>query len=161
MSDHFFTHLPEKIINNKYQILSILGQGGMGAVYQARVINTQRIVAIKFLQDEASGISQKRFLREMEVSAQLQHKNITKTLDAGIFYDKTFMVMEYVKGRSLYNYCQDKGLSLEEKLHLIYKIADALAYAHRHKIIHRDIKPKIFWLTKMENQRSWILVWQK
>src|SRR5690606_18717245 len=129
-------------IANKYKIIELIGTGGMGFVYHAEHLQTNRKVAIKFLQSTASGASQKRFLREMELAAQLNHKNIIKIMDAGVIHNHMYMVMEYIQGTSLDLYCRSKNFSVDEKLHLFYKIVNAIGCAHKKNIIHRDLKPQ-------------------
>jgi serine/threonine-protein kinase len=136
------------IIARKYEIISQLGQGGMGVVYKVRHSVLETTLALKmlpsYLMESQDMVT--RFYREARVMAQLKHPNIVKVLD--IDRDEQlnihFFVMEYIEGKTLGQYLRQKGpLSLSEVLVISQQVSGALAYAHTHKppIIHRDIKP--------------------
>lgn len=131
-----------------YRIEALLGQGGMGSVYRARDEALDRPVALKVLHPQfASEPSfQERFAQEARAIAQLDHPSIVKVHSFGVWAGLYYMVMEYVPGGNLATYLQlleQRGqiLHLNESLSLLAQVADALAYAHRRGIIHRDIKP--------------------
>ena len=128
-----------------YEILRELGSGGMGTVYLARRADEafQRLVAVKVLRaDVANDDLIRRFQREREILASLDHPNVTRLLDAGTTADSLpYFVMEYVEGTPIHIYCDQEQLPVEERLRLFQQVCDAAAYAHRHGVIHRDLKP--------------------
>ncbi|BBM85346.1 serine/threonine-protein kinase [Candidatus Uabimicrobium amorphum] len=143
------TQLPEHFA---YQITEKLGQGGMGEVYKALEKNSQRTVAIKFISTTThQQVTKKRFLREAQLSAQLNHPNIIKVYKVGFVNNHMYIVMEYICGETLDVFLKKQCLSLEEKLHLLESIARALHYAHTKKIVHRDIKPANIIVTQQRH----------
>lgn len=128
-----------------YQILKVLGSGGMGIVYLATRVEADfnREVAIKVLQiGQANADAERRFIQEMGILAKLNHANIAKLHEGGrADNDRLYYIMEYVEGQSIDVYCREKGLSLEKRLRLFQKVCAAVQYAHRNLIVHRDLKP--------------------
>ena len=135
------TQKPEKI--GKYDVLDVLGRGGMGVVYRARDSRLGRIVAIKMLTEGYSGNAEmlQRFYREASQTGALRHNNIVIVYDAGDQDGEPYIVMEYVEGEPLDRAIKRQRLQLEHALHVVEQICLALAYAHRNGVIHRDIKP--------------------
>ena len=143
------------VINQKigvYEIVSELGVGGMGSVYLARRADGkfEQRVAIKLLKREFNTEKIRRtFKREKEILATLAHPNIATLLDAGTTDDGIpYLVMEYVKGQPIDEYCQRRFLSLNARLKLFNKLCDAVAFAHRNLIVHRDLKPSNILVTE-------------
>ncbi|MFM2096425.1 MAG: hypothetical protein RIS70_3549 [Planctomycetota bacterium] len=139
-----------KVLGN-YQILTLLGRGGMGVVLKARHIRMERTVALKVLRSQAisSPHSVKRFQQEVRAAAKLSHPNIVTAYDADEVDQIHFLVMEYVDGRSLSDILAEKGpLSLKEALDYVLQTAIGLEYAHAEGVIHRDIKPGNLLLDK-------------
>ena len=126
-----------------YRIERELGAGGMATVYLARDIKHERDVALKLLREDLSAsIGAGRFLREIKIAAQLQHPHILPLLDSGEADGRLYFVMPYVKGQSLRErLARDGELPVHEAVRLLVEIVDALAEAHAHGIVHRDIKP--------------------
>ena len=126
-----------------YQILSLLGSGGMGEVYKARDSRLNRSVAIKVLPpDKTSDADRKRrFVQEARAASALNHPNIITIHDIGREDGIDFVVMEYVAGKTLDQLIPRRGLKLNEVLKYSIQIADALAKAHSAGIVHRDLKP--------------------
>ncbi len=124
-------------------LLEERGRGGMGIVYKARQKNLDRLVAIKILPPEKAEVPQfqKRFEREAKALAALSHPYIVGIHDFGRRGSYFYLVMEYVEGLSLRELLRDSNISEEEIYNILGQICDALEYAHRHGIIHRDIKP--------------------
>ncbi|HMK31345.1 MAG TPA: protein kinase [Terriglobales bacterium] len=128
----------------KYEILGVLGEGGMGVVYKAVDPQIGRLVAIKKMMVRFSSDPQllQRFQREARAAGTLQHSNIIVIYDLGEDGDNPYIVMEYASGESLEKVINDrKPLSTAHKLDIIMQVCDALHYAHQHGIVHRDIKP--------------------
>jgi eukaryotic-like serine/threonine-protein kinase len=126
-----------------YRILNKLGAGGMGEVYLAEDTQLNREVAIKFLPDESSADegAGKRLVKEARAAAKLDHPNICSIYEVGEEDGRSFIVMQYVKGETLAARIQRKPMGVQEALDVAAQVADALAEAHSHGIIHRDIKP--------------------
>ena len=127
-----------------YQIISELGQGGMGIVYKAMDTFLNRIVALKIMLilNQSDQIALKRFQREAEICATLKHPYIVSVYTIGEYKSFPYIVMEYIEGIPINQYVQQNG---ENDWNLcatiIYKVAQALEYVHSNHIIHRDIKP--------------------
>ena len=127
-----------------YRILRTLGHGGMATVYLAQDLKHNRRVALKVLHPElAHALGADRFLREIEVAANLSHPHILPLFDSGKADGHLYYVMPYVEGESLRDRLQrETQLPVEEVLQIAREVADALAFAHGHGIVHRDIKPE-------------------
>jgi eukaryotic-like serine/threonine-protein kinase len=137
---------PELLVGRQlgsYQILSLLGAGGMGVVYQARDTRLKRRVALKVLPTErvSDPERKRRFIQEARAASALNHPNIITIHDVGSENGIDFIVMEYVSGKTLDQRIPRKGMQLDETLKLAVQMADALAKAHSAGIIHRDLKP--------------------
>ena len=133
-----------RLIAGRYQILRVLGQGGMGAVYQAYDTRLERIVALKTIRPEylAHQQASQRFFREARALARLNHPNILTLFDYGQDDDLHYLVME-LGGPDLQHLLEQHGgpPALERSLHLALSVSRALEYAHSHGIVHRDLKP--------------------
>ena len=128
----------------QYEVLSLLGRGGMGAVYKARQIELDRLVAIKLLPLEVSVDRDfaDRFRREGRAMAKLHHPNIISVHEFGTTSEgHLFFAMEFVEGANLHQMIHGPGLSPAQALEIIGGVCDALAYAHSEGVVHRDIKP--------------------
>jgi len=130
-------------VADRYRVERELGRGGMATVYLAEDLKHRRWVAIKLLSPEVGAkIGAERFRREIEIAARLAHPHIVTLHDSGIAGERLFYVMPYIDGESLRDKLDRDGpLPLEDALRLAREIASALGYAHRHGLIHRDIKP--------------------
>lgn len=130
-------------INNRLVLQSLLGRGGMGAVFLAYDKNTKTKKALKFLLDESEDRElQRRFEREAQIASQMVHPNIIHCFGMGEFEGKPYIEMEYVQGQSLKELIETKGtLDPQWILDIIGQTASALEEAHRKGIFHRDIKP--------------------
>lgn len=133
-----------------YEILSKIGQGGMGAVYRARQTMMDRVVAIKTLLPHFAREKDavERFLREARVLARLSHPNIVAGLDAGYHNGIYYFVMEFIEGTSLKQMLQKQPLDWDEAIDYVRQIASALEHAARFGIVHRDIKPENILITR-------------
>ena len=132
-----------------WTITRLIGRGGMGEVYEgARTQgNFEQRVAIKLLRRDA-GAQLERFEAERQILARLEHSGIARLYDGGVTSDeRPFMVMEYVEGRSITDFCALTHAPLEQRLRLFIQVCDAVAYAHRNLIVHRDLKPSNILVT--------------
>lgn len=132
-----------KKLDGRYELLELIGVGGMADIYRARDIVEDRIVAVKILKTEFAGSEEflRRFRNESKAIALLSHPNIVKIYDVG-FTDKVqFIVMEYVDGITLTDYIEQQGvLKWRDAVHFTIQILKALQHAHDRGIVHRDIK---------------------
>ena len=134
-----------------YRILREIGRGGMGAVFLAERADGEfkQEVALKVVRRSFADTELKRrFRRERQILATLNHPNIARLLDGGVSDDgEPYLVMEYVEGARLDEYCEEKRLSTDERLKLFIEVCRGVAYAHQHLIVHRDIKPSNILIT--------------
>ena len=133
-----------RLLDNRYEILEIIGTGGMAVVYKARCHRLNRLVAIKILKDEFARDEEfrRRFHAEGEAVGMLSHPNIVQVYDVSSSDTANYIVMELIDGISMKQYMEKKGvLNWKETLHFSMQIAKALEHAHSRGIIHRDIKP--------------------
>ena len=133
----------QSALGDTYRLEKELGGGGMSRVYLAEEKALNRKVVIKLLPPEmAAGVSTDRFQREIQLAASLQHPHVVPLLTAGSQDDLLYYVMPFIEGESLRAKLAREGeLPIGESLRILRDVADALAYAHRHKVVHRDIKP--------------------
>ncbi len=131
------------VIDN-YLVVRELGRGGMGVVYEARHLGLRKTVALKVLLSGvfATDEERRRFLKEAETAAKLEHPNIVKILDAGEHEGTSFLAMEYVAGCSLGRHLRAHEGGLEPLLALFTRICDAVDHAHERGLVHRDLKPE-------------------
>ena len=134
----------QQILGDRYIIERELGRGGMAFVYLARDRRYERQVAIKVLDpDIATAVGAERFLREIRITAQLQHPHIVPLLDSGEAGSLLYAVMPFVEGESLRDRLMAQArLPTTEAVTIAWEVADALDYAHRRGVVHRDIKPE-------------------
>ena len=135
---------PKGLVFGEYTVLDKLGQGGMGVVLKAQHRRMKRMVAVKVLPASAmkSPDAVKRFYREVEAAAKLNHPNIVQAHDASEHEGIHYLVMEYVEGSDLGALLKQHGpLPIPQAVNCILQAARGLEYAHRHGIVHRDIKP--------------------
>jgi predicted Ser/Thr protein kinase len=134
----------ERALGTQYEVMRLLGRGGMGAVYLARDRSLDRLVAIKVLPPEAAGDpeSRERFRREARTAAKLTHPNIVPLLAFGEVDEMLYFVMGYVRGESLADRLRREAkVPAEQARRIVREVADALDHAHRQGVVHRDIKP--------------------
>ncbi len=134
-----------KLLDGRYELVEILGVGGMAVVYRARDTILNRFVAIKIMKDEFTNDEEfrRRFRNESQAAAQLSHSNIVQVFDVSPPNSQMqYIVMELIEGITLKDYLLRKGrLSWQETLFFAQQISKALAYVHSHGVIHQDIKP--------------------
>ena len=132
------------LVIGDYHVLDMIGSGGMGQVYKARHRIMKRLVAIKIMHTAKATNAKlvQRFYREVEAAARLSHPNIVTAHDAGETPGGLYLAMEYVDGVDLSVILRNVGaLSVNQAVNIIIQVAKGLSYAHRHRVIHRDIKP--------------------
>jgi serine/threonine-protein kinase len=138
-----------KRVITHYEIFEKIGEGGMGVVFKARDLRLDRIVAVKMLPDHkfAGPSLRERFLREARTASSLNHPNIVTIYEVESTESSQLIVMEYVKGKSLSQILQPRGLPLVNALRYAIQVADGIAKAHSAGIIHRDLKPSNIMVT--------------
>lgn len=134
-----------------YRVLREIGRGGMGVVYEARRESEDfsQTVALKILRHETNSIElARRFRRERQILASLEHPNIARLIDGGRASDGTpFIVMEYVEGAPVDEFCEEKNLNVLERLELFLEVCRAVSFAHSRLVAHRDLKPSNILVT--------------
>jgi serine/threonine-protein kinase len=144
-----------KILARKYELLDLIGKGGMGKVYEARHVDLDSRVAVKLLN---SSQGKERFLQEARVAAQIGHDNICPVLDIGRDEEGTsFLVMPLLRGESLRSLVTREGrLGLERAGDIALQVLSALSAAHAQNIVHRDIKPENIFLTQVAERSDFV-----
>ncbi len=135
-------------VEDRYEILEVLGAGGMGRVYKAWDHTLARHVALKLLHDNEPGLIE-RFLKEAQAQARVKHDNVCKIFEAGAINGEPYIAMQLIEGPTLKR--MRDALTLDEKLEIMAKIAEGLHAAHRIGLIHRDVKPSNMMLERKED----------
>jgi serine/threonine protein kinase/Tfp pilus assembly protein PilF len=133
------------LLAERFEILALLGQGGMGAVYKARDTELERLVAIKLIRPELASHPEilRRFKQELILAREVTHRNVIRIFDLGQAQGIKFITMEFVEGRDLRGLIHEKGkLTVDEAVPIILQIAAALDAAHTAGVVHRDLKPQ-------------------
>jgi eukaryotic-like serine/threonine-protein kinase len=149
---------PGSVIGNRYEILQLLGQGGMGAVYKARDRELERDVALKLIRSDLARNPEilLRFKQELILARQVTHRNVIRIFDLGQADGFKFITMEYLEGRDLRVVLRERGkLPAEEAAKIILQICRALEAAHLEGVIHRDLKPQNIMLDA--NGRAYVM----
>ena len=147
------------VLDDRYEILEIVGKGGMGTVYKARHMVLDRIVAIKVLHESLinSPTTLLRFQQESKAVASLNHPNIMIVHDCGVVDKKPYLVVEFLEGKTLDDLLKEEDhLSVERCNNIIKQACDALQHAHDKNIVHRDIKPSNLMLVKTGTQEDFV-----
>jgi serine/threonine protein kinase len=136
---------PGTVIAQRYQILDVLGEGGMGAVYKANDRELKRTVALKVIRPDLARNPAivERFKQELRLSHQVTHKNVIRIYDLGEGEGVKFITMEYIEGKDLRSLIREKNrFAPEEAVEVIQQVCQALDAAHSVGVIHRDLKPQ-------------------
>jgi eukaryotic-like serine/threonine-protein kinase len=137
--------LQETVLNGRYRLGEVLGEGGMAVVYRSHDLLLNRPVAIKILRAQYAADESflRRFEREAQAAAGFSHPNIVNVYDVGTDGDQHYIVMEYIRGPSLKDLIRRQGpFSVDGAIFIIGQVASALDYAHQRGLVHRDIKPQ-------------------
>jgi len=160
--DRFSSSMPASdmanvILDSKFQILNLLGQGGMGAVYRARHLNLDKDIALKTFKTRNTSVQAiERFNREVRAVAKLDHPNIIQVFDSGITeQNQPYYTMELLHGDALDEKLKSVGcLDVDEALAVFLQVADGLRSAHNNGIVHRDLKPANIFLAKQTGGKT-------
>jgi serine/threonine-protein kinase len=150
-----------RILSGRYFIERVIGEGGMGAVYQAEHTHMHKRLAVKVLHPEMSRLPEvvARFEREAMAAAHIEHPNVAAATDFGKLDDGSFfLVLEYVEGKSLREALAAGRMELGRAIHITRQITSALARAHALGIVHRDLKPENVMLVRREEDDSFVKV---
>lgn len=146
------------VIENRFEIVSIIGQGGMGSVYKARHTQVDLTVAVKVLKssEHRQGFDKERLLREARTINSLYHPNIINVFSCGFLETgETYLVLDYIDGQELSQIIeQEKGIEEKRALSIFKQIANALDYAHNSGVLHRDLKPHNVMLMQAEEKNE-------
>ena len=140
----------QDIVDERYKIKSLLGEGGMAVVYLAEDLITRKDVALKIIKEETmkNPVNLTRFEREARAAASLNHQNIVRVINIGTFDGRPYMVNEFIKGQTLRDLLNVRGkFSVPEACDYMYQLCSAVLHAHQHGVIHRDIKPQNVYIT--------------
>src|SRR3984885_11872995 len=149
------------ILSGRYFIERLIGEGGMGAVYQAEHTHMHKRLAVKVLHQEMSRLPEvvARFEREAMAAAHIDHPNVAAATDFGMLEDGSFfLALEYVEGSSLRDIVAQGRLELGRALHITSQMAQALLRAHALGIVHRDLKPENVMLVEREGDPDFVKV---
>ena len=142
---------PGHVLGGRYEILGLLGEGGMGAVYKARDREVDREVALKVIRPELTGHPEvvSRFKQELILARQVTHKNVVRIFDLGEAQGAKFISMEYIDGRDLRSLLVERGkFAPQEAVDIVEQVCRALDAAHAEGVIHRDLKPQNIMVDK-------------
>lgn len=130
-----------QVFADQYEIISVLGAGGMSVVYKARHRLMDRIVAIKLLHDDSDKVAIERFKHEAKASSSLKHQNIISIYDFGIVGDQAYLVMDCLDGKNLSEVLEEVGhLAIDRAVNIFRQTCLGLEHAHKNGILHRDLK---------------------
>ncbi|MFH1434797.1 MAG: serine/threonine-protein kinase [Pseudomonadota bacterium] len=152
-----------KIVGGKYELLKLLGEGGMGAVYEARNVEIRNHVAMKLLHGAMASNAElrQRFIREAIAAAEIGHENIINVFDKGVDQatGAIYLVMELLKGETLAEKIKKEGpLPVAQTVDIMLQVLSALKGAHGKGIVHRDIKPENIFLTKIAGRNNFVKI---
>lgn len=144
------TFAPGVMIGERYEIVALLGTGGMGAVYKATDRELDRTVALKVIRPEFASHPQalQRFKQEIILARQISHKNVIRIYDLGTAPGVVFITMEYIEGEDLASHAEKQKLAPEQSARIIRDVCAALEAAHGEAVIHRDLKPQNIMLSQ-------------
>ena len=139
------------VIDNRYNVLSLLGIGGMAVVFECTDLYTKKTVAVKILKEELLDDESmvKDFKKEVKSSISMSHPNIMQICSEGVWENRPYLVLEYLKGQTLLDKIEYyTKFTVKEACGIMVQLLDAISYTHEHGIIHRDIKPQnVFYLS--------------
>ena len=132
------------VIADRYEILKLLGEGGMGAVYKARDQEVDRLVALKVIRPELAGHSTvlQRFKQELILARTVTHRNVIRIYDLGVAEGCRFITMEFIEGRDLSSALEEGKLEPDAAVKILRQVCAALEAAHQEGVVHRDLKPQ-------------------
>jgi eukaryotic-like serine/threonine-protein kinase len=132
------------VLGARYEILKLLGEGGMGAVYKARDLELDRLIALKVIRPELAGNPSilHRFKQELILARKITHRNVIRIYDLGVAERTRFITMEFIEGRDLASLLEERKYTPEEAVEILSQVCAALEAAHAEGVVHRDLKPQ-------------------
>jgi tetratricopeptide (TPR) repeat protein/predicted Ser/Thr protein kinase len=148
---------PGDVVAGRYEIIKLLGEGGMGAVYQVQDRELERFLALKVIRPELAGNPKilRRFKQELIVARQVTHKNAIRIFDLGSSGPLKFITMEYVEGRDLADLMEERRFGVREACSIMRQVCRALDAAHSENVVHRDLKPQNIMVN--DQGRVWVM----
>ncbi len=149
---------PADRLGDKYEIIESLGRGGMGEVYRARDLDLDREVALKLT--PAAGIGpelDKALENEAKAIARLSHPHIMHINSSGVLEGRRYFDTNYIRGQDLASYLRKEKVSERQAAEVVIAVAEALAYAHQHGVLHRDVKPQNIYLGEEPGEGPWLI----
>src|SRR5581483_6753182 len=150
-----------KVVGGRYRLLRVIGEGGMGAVYECEHVHMKKHSAVKVLHPDTSRVPEivARFEREAMAAGHIDHPNVAAATDFGKLDDGSFfLVLELVDGASLRDVVAEGPLSTQRALRIARQISSALARAHAQNIVHRDLKPENVLLADKDGEKDFVKV---
>jgi len=159
LENHFSDAIHHTLFAEKYEILDEIGKGGMGTVYRVKQIMLDKIFALKvipshYLTEQLTV----RFQREARTMASLDHPNLGRIFDFGIWLNQPFMVMEYIDGSPLSKIISERVLPASQAVEIFSQVLDGLAHAHERGVLHRDIKPSNIMVRRGDSEIRAVLL---
>ena len=132
------------LLGDRYEVLKMLGEGGMGAVYKARDRELDRLVALKVIRPELAGNQSilHRFKQELILSRKVTHRNVVRIFDLGVAQGLRFITMEFIQGQDLASLLEERKFTAQETVKILRQVCAALQAAHAEGVVHRDLKPQ-------------------
>jgi serine/threonine protein kinase len=151
---------PGTVVAQRYSIVEVLGQGGMGVVYKAEHIHMEKVVALKMMLETTSAASAdyRRFQREARAASQLDHPNIVRIHDFGFADSQAYLCMDFLEGKSLEQILRAGPLSLDRFRHVFAQACAALQHAHDKGMVHRDLKPSNLMIVERDEDKEFVVV---
>jgi hypothetical protein len=149
-----------KLLDNRYELLEVIGDGGVGMVYRARRVNLDRMVAVKLLHEslieEAGFVG--RFEREAVAMSRLYHPHCVAVIDSGVYQSRPYLVLEYLPGQTIRQLLSQGPLEPRRAVQIALQLLDALDYFHSHHVIHRDLKSENVMLVESNGSADFVKV---
>ncbi len=148
------------VIDDRYQLIEQLGEGGMGTIYKARELGLERIVAVKILHQTLIGDSEhsSRFIREGKVLASLSHEHVLKIYRFGVWAGSwPYIAMEYIAGQSLTQLIRGGSVAIDRSLRIVMQVCEAMDAAHSAGVVHRDLSPNNIMMIIGEQDRAKVI----
>jgi serine/threonine protein kinase len=149
-----------KLLDDRYELLEVIGDGGVGMVYRARRVNLERMVAVKVLHEslveEAGFVG--RFQREAVAMSRLYHPHCVAVIDSGVYESRPYLVLEYLPGQTIRQLLADGPLEPRRAVQIALQLLETLDYFHGHHVIHRDLKSENVMLVESSGSRDFVKV---